>query len=101
MKLLFFTLAVLLFGGCKPASRQAEWSEKDWLGAFTNDTITLRLNEKGVCTISYADSIVGGDYVWDVDNTAVLVTDRNSQIHVFYRNGKQLVSPEGCVYRKK
>ena len=98
-KILLFLVAVA-FVACKPAAKEEKWREKDWLGSFSNDTTTLMLNENGMCTMAWTDSIVGGEYRWDVDYQAIVVTDRNQQVYLYFRDGKTLKSIEGSVYKK-
>lgn len=96
-KTLFILIATTVLASCTSKKNSQEW----WLGTFSNDTVSLIINPEGVCRIVTADTSIGAEYVWDVDNSALLVTDEHGGLHLFRVDGKTFISAEGSRFSKK
>lgn len=72
----------------------------DWIGSYTNDTITLFLNPQGVCRIVTADNSISGEYVWDVDGGTILVTDENGHLTMYGVYENYILSHTGSRLNK-
>lgn len=94
-----FILSVM--AGCSSGKGKSADSEEWWYGTFSNDTVSLVLNPESVCRIVTADSSVGAEYVWDVDHSALLVTDAKGGLHLYMVDDGMLVSPDGAKLVKR
>lgn len=72
----------------------------DWMGTYTNDTITLFLEEQGVCRTVRADGSTDGEYVWDVDGSTILVTEITGKLTMYKVCEDYLVSHTGSRLNK-
>lgn len=71
-------------------------------GIYTNDTIALDFKNNGTCEIITADTILNGDFVWDVDSTNILIVDQNQNIMILKAlSSDTLKSNTNSIYYKK
>lgn len=100
-----FAIAVsvlFLVSSCSGCARGKNSNDEEWwFGTFSDDSVSLIINTKGVCRIITSDVNIGAEYVWDVDRSALLVTDENGVLHLFQRDEDKLVSPEGTKLSKR
>lgn len=99
-KLTIIALLASCVVGCQSKDNK-NFDSSGWIGTFTNDTISLMLKDKSACAIITPEGSLDGEYVWDVDNTTILVTDRQSHLHLFTRKDNTLKTSTGSTLRKK
>ncbi|MBS7377517.1 MAG: hypothetical protein KIG42_05935, partial [Paludibacteraceae bacterium] len=99
------TLLSTIFISCatKDSDKKEENSIKNEVtGIYSNDTTAIGFKTNGTCDIITVDSILPGEYVWDVDTTTILVTDRNQNITIFRAINKDtLISHKNSIFYKK
>lgn len=103
--LLIITLLSTILVSCatKDSDKKEENSIKNEVtGIYSNDTTAIDFKTNGTCDIITVDSILSGEYVWDVDTTTILITDRNQNITIFRAINKDtLISHKNSIFYKK
>ena len=67
--------------------------EIEWLGSYSNDTITFIFKENGICDVITAKTkLQGCDYSLDVNKTNVCVVDADQNIHLLEMHDGYMIS---------
>lgn len=73
----------------------------EWIGTYSNDTITFVLKDKGVCDVITAKTtLMGCDYSIDVDTTNVCIVDANQNIYLLELHDGYMKSTTGSKFTK-
>ena len=73
----------------------------EWIGTYSNDTITFILKDKGVCDIITAKTtLIGCDYSIDVDTTNVCIVDADQNIYLLEMHDGYMKSTTGSTFKK-
>ena len=73
----------------------------EWIGTYSNDTITFVLKEKGVCDVITAKTTLPGcDYSWDVDGNNICIVDADQNIYLLEMHDGYMTSSTGSKFTK-
>ena len=73
----------------------------EWIGTYSNDTITFVLKEKGVCDVITAKTtLMGCDYSVDVDTTSICIVDADQNIYLLEMHDGYMQSTTGSKFTK-
>lgn len=88
-------------GNGKKSESNAARDTYDWMGSYTNDTITFVFKDKGVCDVITAKTTLQGcDYSWDVDGNSICVIDSDQNIYLLEVKDGYMTSSTGSTFKK-
>lgn len=97
----FVAAMVAACGNNKKAESNVARDMYDWMGSYTNDTITFVFKEKGVCDVITAKTtLYGCDYSWDVDGNNICVIDADQNIYLLEVKDDYMISNTGSTFKK-
>ncbi|MCI7728845.1 MAG: hypothetical protein PUC14_00380 [Bacteroidales bacterium] len=102
--LIIILLSIFLIScnGKKADNNEESSLIKSVSGIYTNDTTALDFKSNGTCEIITADTIITGDYVWDVDTTNIAIIDQNQNLMLLrVSNPDTLISQTNNIYHKR
>lgn len=95
-KYLFIVILIMIFASCNNNKKSNEF-----IGSYTNDTITFIFKGKGVCDIITAEQTMQNcDYSLDIDMKNICVIDANQNIYLFEIKENCVVSNIGSTFKK-
>ena len=105
MKKYFFIFLVAVMATACGNSKKSESSEArdmyDWMGSYTNDTITFVFKDKGICDVITAKTTLHGcDYSWDVDGNNICVIDADQNIYLLEVHNGYMTTSTGSKFEK-
>ena len=105
MKKYFFIMLVAVMitacGNSKKSESGTARDTYDWMGSYSNDTITFVFKEKGVCDVITAKTTLQGcDYSWDVDGNSICVIDSDQNIYLLEVKDGYMTSSTGSTFKK-
>jgi hypothetical protein len=97
----FVAAMVAACGNNKKAESNVARDMYDWMGSYTNDTITFILKDKGVCDVVTAKTTLPGcDYSWDVDGNNICIVDADHNIYLLEMHDGYMTSSTGSKFTK-
>ena len=88
-------------GNNKKSTTGAAHDDYDWMGSYTNDTITFIFKNKGVCDVIIAEQTMQNcDYSLDVDMKNICVVDANQNIYLLEMHDGYMISNTGSKFTK-
>lgn len=103
-KHLILLLIAIMFVACgnnKKSTTGTAQNDYDWMGSYTNDTITFILKDKGVCDVVTAKTTLPGcDYSWDVDGNNICIVDADHNIYLLEMHDGYMTSSTGSKFTK-
>ena len=95
-KYLFIIIITIIFASCGNHKNSNEF-----IGSYSNDTITFVFKGKGTCDVITANQTVQNcDYSLDVDMKNICVVDANQNIYLFEIKEDCIVSNIGSTLKK-
>ena len=95
-KYLFIVILIMIFASCNNNKKSNEF-----IGSYTNDTITFIFKGKGVCDVITAEQTMQNcDYSLDIDMKNICVIDANQNIYLFKIKENCVVSNIGSTFKK-
>ena len=95
-KYLFIVILIMIFASCNNNKKSNEF-----IGSYTNDTITFVFKGKGVCDVITAEQTMQNcDYSLDIDMKNICVIDANQNIYLFEIKENCVVSNIGSTFKK-
>lgn len=95
-KYLFIVILIMIFASCNNNKKSNEF-----IGSYTNDTITFIFKGKGVCDVITAEQTMQNcDYSLDIDMKNICVIDANQNIYLFEIKENCVVSNIGSTFKK-
>lgn len=99
--LILIAIAVVACGNNKKSTTGIAHDDFDWMGSYTNDTITFVLKDKGVCDVITAKTtLLGCDYSWDVDGNNICIVDADQNIYLLEMHDGYMISNTGSKFTK-
>lgn len=93
---IFIIFAVVMMTACSNNKKPNEF-----IGSYSNDTITFIFKNKGVCDVITAEQTMQNcDYSLDVDMKNICVVDANQNIYLFEIKEDCIVSNIGSTFKK-
>ena len=93
---IFILLITIIFSACGNNKKSSEF-----IGSYTNDTITFIFKNKGVCDVITAEQTMQNcDYSLDVDMKNICVIDANQNIYLLEIKENCIVSNIGSTFKK-
>lgn len=97
----FVAAMVAACGNNKKAESNVARDMYDWMGSYTNDTITFVFKEKGVCDVITAKTtLYSCDYSWDIDGNNICVVDADQNIYLLEVKDDYMISNTGSTFKK-
>lgn len=100
----FIALTAIILSACgnhKKSDSNSARDAYDWLGSYSNDTITFVLKDKGVCDVVTAKTtLYGCDYSWDVDGNNICIVDADHNIYLLEVHDGYMQSTTGSKFTK-
>lgn len=105
MKTIFKLIIIaIIFASCgnnKKSNANNAHDMYDWMGSYSNDTITFIFKDKGVCdVITPKNKFLGCDYTWDVEGNNICVVDANQNIYLLEVKDGFMTSNTGSIFKK-
>ena len=95
-KYLFIIIITIIFASCGNHKNSNEF-----IGSYSNDTITFVFKGKGTCDVITANQTMQNcDYSLDVDMKNICVVDANQNIYLFEIKEDCIVSNIGSTFKK-
>ena len=95
-KYLFIVILIMIFASCNNNKKSNEF-----IGSYTNDTITFIFKGKGVCDVITAEQTMQNcDYSLDINMKNICVIDANQNIYLFEIKENCVVSNIGSTFKK-
>ena len=95
-KYLFIIIITIIFASCGNHKNSNEF-----IGSYSNDTITFVFKGKGICDVITANQTMQNcDYSLDVDMKNICVVDANQKIYIFEIKEDCIVSNIGSTLKK-
>ena len=93
---IFILLITIIFLACGNNKKSSEF-----IGSYSNDTITFIFKNKGVCDVITAEQTMQNcDYSLDVDMKNICVIDANQNIYLLEIKENCIVSNIGPTFKK-
>lgn len=93
---ILIALTATIFAACGNNKKSNEF-----IGCYSNDTITFIFKNKGVCDVITAEQTMQNcDYSLDVDMKNICVVDANQNIYLFEIQEDCIVSNIGSTFKK-
>ena len=89
-------MITIIFSACSNNKKSSEF-----IGSYSNDTITFIFKNKGVCDVITAEQTMQNcDYSLDVDMKNICVIDVNQNIYLLEIKENCIVSNIGSTFKK-
>ena len=103
-KYFFIVIIAAMVAACGNNKKSESNTARDtynWMGKYSNDTITFVFKEKGVCDVITAKTTLHGcDYSWDVEGNNICVVDADQNIYLLKVNDGYMTSSTGSTFKK-
>lgn len=103
-KYFFIVLVAVMAAACGNGKKSESGVARDmydWMGSYSNDTITFVFKDKGVCDVITAKTTLHGcDYSWDVDGNNICVIDADQNIYLLEVKDGYMTSSTGSTFKK-